>query len=467
MDYPNTFPERVQTSAEQSAYVWATLLVFGGLFFVVALLLGGPLYGVVALGVLAMPFLFRYPHASLWVSTIFMLLVTAFVPQEYAGDTDGTAQQLYAWAIGLFLITLPMVWSLPWRQLFAKARQRKVPLALTFFLLVTAAASLQGLRFAATLSYVLRQAYGALLLCVYFWAAIHFTVDRNDIAKNMRRIKLVGLAVGIITIIYWIGIEHNFARFKMDLATYETTLAAYCSGEFLYAKGAWNRLVLAAQAFIFFLHPVLFHSRGAVGVCGIVMLLGVGLLLPSRKAKLLALASVFMFLVLAIQTNIFAPLRGMMPDIGGAADLVPEDVIADPSFYSRIDQWITAIQTLRTHPILGTGLGSELEYFDPKLNAWAYRAIVDPGYAYLISKFGILGVIGFIWLMVSIARSSGWPERNGMHLGLFLVFVFGLLYMVDGAVMLHFLTAAWFGTVLGFLYQMRRLPEISPVPVKQ
>lgn len=461
MSQPNILPAQIPAGRQQSAYVWAALLTLGGLLFTAALLLGGPLYAVIAIGVLAMPFVFRKPQTAVWGATVYMLLVTGLVPQEYgSADNPYLAPQLYAWAVGLFLITLPMALSLPWRQLFARSCHRKAPLALTLFLLSIAAASVQGLRLGVTVSYVSRQAYGALLFCLYFWAAVHFTNHKDAIEKSMRRIKFVGLAVGLITIIYWIGIEHDFAHFKMDLATYETTLAAYCTGEFLCARELWSRLVLGVEILIFFSHPVLFHSRGAVGFCGIVMLLGAGmLLLPSRKAKVLVLAGVLMFLLLAIKTNIFAPLRELVPDIGGAADVIPEDVISDPSFYSRIDQWITAIRTLQTHPILGTGLGSELEYFDPATNTWGYRAIVDPGYAYLISKFGLLGIGALFSLLFSIGRSSGWPARDGMHVGFFLIFIFSILYMIDGSIMLHFLTSAWIGTVFGFLYQIRRLPQ--------
>jgi hypothetical protein len=462
MSQPYLRTEQFPTGIQQAAYIWAMLIVLALVIFGFTMVIGGAKYGVIAMGALAMPYLFWRPQAAIWYAPVFMMLAFAIFPQEFRSAGEDTHPALYVWAVGLFLITLPLAWRLPWTQLLTKVRQHNLPRAFAVFMLVVGAASLQGLRSGATLSYVLRQAYGVLLLCVYFWATVHFTTRLDEIQRNMRLITLVGAGVCLFTLIYWIGVQQRWDAFKWDLCTYAAMLAAYCAGEFLCAKGLFARLIWAVQCIIFLVHALVFHSRGPLGFCVIVMMLGVGLLLPSKKVKLLALTGVLAFLVLAIETNIFAPLRHVLPDIGGAADIVPEDIISDPSFYSRIDQWLTAIQVTKTHPFLGTGLGSELEYFDPSTGTWGYRAIVDPGYPYLFSKLGLVGLASLSWLLVSVARSSGWPRRHGLHLGLFLIFFYCVLHMFNGPIMLHFITAAWAGICFGFLYQLRRLPPQTP-----
>jgi len=241
------------------------------------------------------------------------------------------------------------------------------------------------------------------------------------------------------------------------VSIYASALALYGLGEFLWARGLRARLGWAVQVLVFLAHPIVFGSRAAVGLFGIVALFGLGAVLPSRAAKYASLLSALAMLGLGIQANLFAPVAEITSRVQATSAVVPSDVLQDPSFQGRVEQVREAVKAVQEYPVLGMGLGSTLTFFHPGLNEYQSEAIVDQGYAYLLSKFGLVGVVVFAWLMVSVARKSGWPGRQGTHLGLLLVFTFHVSYLMNGPIFFHFLYAAWVGTTCGFLCLMRSL----------
>ncbi len=258
--------------------------------------LAGPSYAVVALGFVSLPYVFLRPQRALWSATAFMLLALTIAPQSLRVPGEDTPPEYYSYAVGLFLISLPLALRLPWRRLLSSLRNRgatNAPIALIAFLFVSFAAALQGLRLGFELSYIVRQFYGALLFFMYFWATLHFTRQRDEIAEIMRRLKWIGLAACVLVTPFYLGIRDEVGIFKRNLSVYAAMFAAYSLGEFLNARGLRARLGLAFQFLVFTAHATLFRSRGAVGILGTVALLGFGLLLPSRKTKLVALLMMF------------------------------------------------------------------------------------------------------------------------------------------------------------------------------
>jgi O-antigen ligase/polysaccharide polymerase Wzy-like membrane protein len=441
------------------SWLFRVALLTSSLVLVATLRLAGVgSYAVVVLGVVFGTMVALRPAASLFSASAFLILAMALQPMSLRVPGEDTPPEYYPWAIGLFLIVLPLSIQLPWRRMMLSLKQpdRATPVAL--LLLITVMAAAQGIRLGFPLSYVLRQAYGVIILCLFFWAGLLYVQSWEDIAQVMKWLKWIALVGCLYTMVAYLGVWDEVGIFKRNLSNYAAALGAYTLAEFLTVNGLRQRLSSALQTIVFLLHAILFRSRSAVGIFGVVAVLGVGLLLPSRKAKFIALIAALAIMLLGIQANLFAPLSQHMPDLGGASELVPEDVVGDPSFYSRIGQLLSAIETVKEHPLLGLGLGSELPFHDPRTNNVEAYAFVDQGYAYLLSKMGLLGLLTLAWILVSVAKRSGWPGRDGMHLGLFLMFVFHILFMMNAPVMFHFTSAAWVGTTLAFLGKVRTLP---------
>jgi hypothetical protein len=207
-------------------------------------------------------------------------------------------------------------------------------------------------------------------------------------------------------------------------------LAAYCMAEAAMAKGLLSRIALVFQALILIAQPIVFGARGATGIAAVSSALAFVMLLKSRKAKagLMLVSTVIVFAAIVI--GFIAPLGTLLPDIGRAGALIPQDILADPSFIGRANQLVDAIDVIKAHPFLGEGLGSTL-VFEATWGGVKEVAAIDQGFAYVMSKLGILGLASFYALVYSVFKRSGWPETNRVHIAAFVLFIFSIAFMVS------------------------------------
>jgi len=396
------------------------------------------------------------PPMGLLYAPLFMILATALVPQTFPQAGQSAPPEYFIWATGLFCIAAALSLRLPWAGMLRNGRERTAPLSLVVFLGICGAASVQGLRLGIDVSFVVRQLYGAALLIIFFFAAVSLPEVEMEIAKYFRVLKWFGMAASIFTIVLYVenpNAPGNVDSFKWGLSIYCAMLAVYCMAEAATARGWLTRVGLAVQALILVAQPFASAARAATGIAGVTGILAIAMLIKSKKMKALILAACLSAIFAIIFIDMAGPLIDMLPYNERLSALIPESILSDPSFVGRTNQLLNAMEVVQLHPLLGGGLGSSLVYVDPSLGGVTDVAAIDQGFAYIISKFGILGLVSFCWLVFAAFHSSGWPERNAVHIGAFVLFLFSVLFMISHPVMLQFIGAGFVGVIGGVLFR--------------
>jgi hypothetical protein len=394
-----------------------------------------------------------HPVRALLHAPLFMLLATAFVPQSFVIYGGGAPPEYYFWATGLLFITSALVLRLPWETLVRGRKRIGVPFFLIAFSLVCVAASLQGLRLGFGASYVARQLFGALLFIIYFCAALVLPKTRSEIVKYFDILKWVGITASLFTIIIdtpsvSIG---DMGTFKWGLSIYCAMLAVYCVAGAATAKGLKNRVWLGVQALILIANPIVFQARAATGFAALASGLAFVALIKSNKMKVLLTVGALAIAIGAIVAGLILPVDSFLPQIGNAAHLVPRNILKDPSYIGRVNELLSALQVVKAHPFLGAGLGSALTFFDTTVGRVESVVPIDQGFAYLLSKLGLLGLVSFYALVFSVFRRSGWPKRNLLHISTFVLFFFCIGFMLSHPDMLQFIVASFSGMISGLL----------------
>lgn len=410
---------------------------------------------ILALAVLPFPYLIHRPRAALWYGLAFIPVATVADPEAFEWFSGFTPKQMYFWAIGLFVVLIPVLLAvtrdlrpISWRRI----KNAGIPTPLIALSVVSLAACVQGLRLGASLSFVLRQFYGIALFCLAFVATLLF-VRRSDLHPALRRMSILVIGLSAYTILFYFRDQNQVGFFKGNMSVFSATLAVYCGGEALCAGEPREKARWGLFGLIFLVQPILFSSRGAVGLAGVAVLAGAGLSVRPKAAKYVMVGGAFAFLIASITMNLFAGLSHFLDRYSALSHLVPSNVLADPDAIGRISQLYAAIQAILPHPLLGLGLGSTLTWYQPALGVFQTAALVDNGWAYILSKMGLLGLGAFGWFAFWIFRRLGFPKKEGREFGLWLVALFQLLYMMIGGIMVHFEYAVWAGVTWGLLYQ--------------
>lgn len=396
------------------------------------------------------------PQAAMLYAPLFMILAACIVPQSVAVWGGGAPRQYYFWAVGLFFITSALVLRFPWADLLHRGKGSRVPLGLIAFVVVCGAASIQGIRLGSGLSYVARQLYGALLFIIYFCAAFVLPIRRSEILGYLNVLKWFGIGASLYTIIRYAGAVKygDIGSFKWGLSIYCAMLAVYCMGAAAASKGLMNRAWLGFQALLLIANPIVFQARAATGIAAVASALAFVVLAKSRRIKILLTSGALVIAVAAILMDFIAPIDSLMPHIGNAAHLVPQNILTQRSYVGRVNELLSSLKVARAHPFLGLGLGSSLTFFNTGVGKVASVTPVDQGFAYLISKLGVLGLISFYGLVFCIFRRSGWPARDRLHIAAFVLFFFDVGFMMSHPVMLQFIVSGFAGVVSGLLYRV-------------
>jgi O-antigen ligase len=417
--------------------------------------IGAPTWAVITLALALVPAILAGPRTGLWMGTAYVLLAVTIAPQSL-GEWS-IAPEFYYWAVGIFLVSVPLMVRLGWRWLVASGegwRALRTAPAVTALLVIALASSLQAYHLGAEKSYIARQLFGVLLFVGYFYATSQFIRYREQAELLVNRIILVAIPAALYTAVVYRDTGQVVGLFKRHLALFAAAMAVYAIAQLLCATRVRERLLWGLQAAALSVNVVIFRSRAALTLA-ILCSLAAPLFLAKpviRRRLLLAGAVLLIMTLLGLGRFLFSIQAG-----SPTRDWLVENVVLDPSALSRLDQVRSALEVAQVHPLLGAGLGSTLTYFEAYYGDYNTVALVDQGYAYILSKLGLLGLAVFLWLAVSVIRKSGMPTRDGMHLGLLLVFVFHLLLQNNGPVFFHFETAAWIGTTSALLYRVNDL----------
>jgi hypothetical protein len=354
-------------------------------------------------------------------------------PARFFGQSSDTSQ-MYYWAVGLLIITMAAVVRVGPRRVFA------VPLPAKAFLGVALASAVYAEAQGAATSYVIRQFYGTLLLIVYLGIASQV----GDEQLLLRRARTFGALCGLSFLVYYLAVfqQYGFHREMGSNGAQASMLAILLVIAGLNAR----KLSWVLSALLILLLPALLFMRRDL-VAFLVALL-IALAVRSRTWKL-GLAYYFLAALIAVP-GLYPPLAESVgeqmkqaPIIG---EVIPSSTESAASLYDRTVQAGAALNTLRTHPWLGEGLGAGFE-FESMTHGSMETVYIDSGWAYLLQKMGLLGGAAFLWLLITMFTGV---SRESVGLSACLVSA-ALLTMFSEPVFFHFTTAPYLGTFAGLL----------------
>lgn len=369
---------------------------------------------------------------------LYLFACTVVLPITGRFDYTLVSPELYYWSAGLLLITVAASVRIGARRLFA------VPPSAMVLLVVATLSAVRGLMEGTSISYVLRQFYGFLLLFVYFAIALHI----GGLELLLRRISTFGFLVALCFFGYYIAVfaEYGFHKEMGDHGTLAMLLAVvlFITGVER-RKGSW-----VLRAAVMLLVPILFFMRKDVLTFLMGLLAALAMNVKSRTLRFLACS---LFILVALPA-IFSPVAEMvgqelvkLPVIGG---MIPEGSRDSATLLDRNLQLAAAVSIVRSHPLLGTGLGTELAWESPFRGSDSV-AYVDSGWGYLLQKTGLLGTAAFLWYLITILRCT---SRKCLALSSCLL-TLGLVTLFTEPIFVRFATAPFVGTFAGLLYAHR------------
>ena len=403
-----------------------------------AVLLGGMARWLMILAVGLAAIVYTRPAEAPGAGILFLFAADILLP--YAARFDATVQprEMYYWAAGVLLITAAAVVRIGLRRVFT------VSLPTKLFLGVAVAAAIRGVIEGADASYILRQFYGILLLVTYFGIALRV----GDEALLVRRIRLFGVLCAFFFFIYYLSVfaQHGFHK-EMGFNGTQASLLAVL----LFITGIESRRfssVLAALALL--MVPLLIFMRKDVLTFLVALLAAFALTVKSRARKVICFALIAVAILPALLPSVAQAVIDDLPGIAQIASILPEGTQDASTLYDRTLQLVAAADTIRLHPWLGTGLGSDIEWDSPFLG-FEQVAYVDNGWAYLLQKAGLLGAAAFLWYLITMLRgvSREAPALSACLLAATFVTMF------SEPVYFHFTTAPYLGTFAGLLLGRR------------
>lgn len=410
------------------------LALFGGMKF---LILG------LALG-LALIVWIR-PREAPVAGMLFLFAASIILPFSARLDITAPIWQMYYWAVGLLIITLAAVLRI------GPGRIWMVPRSAKAFLAVATLATLYGWMRGASLSYVLRQYYGILLLVVFLGIALR--VGSQELL--IRRIATFGVFCVVCFLVYYASIfsEYGFHK-EMGANGIEAVLMAAL---LLLVGLERKKRSWVVVALFLLLVPVLLFMRSDVLTFLIAATVGLGMGLKSRRRRLLCYSAAALMAVPAMYPPVTGIVGRAIVNAPVVGNFVPHWLGRADSLIGRVAEMDSAIQTLRAHPLLGNGMGAELTFTLPTTGKIISMRFVDSGWGYLVQKMGLMGTAAFIWLLVTIFSSI---SRESIALSACLLTV-SLVTLFSQPIFFHFTTAPYIGTYAGLLLAQKRRRELA------
>ncbi len=400
----------------------------------IAALFGGMVQLLMVLAIILSVVVYKRPQEAASAGMLYLFACNVLLP--HSARFDGVTQpwEMYYWAVGLAIVTSVAVIRLGWTRLLAIPRSAQV------FVLVAFAAAIYGFIHGAAFSYVVRQFFGVLLLVVYFAIALH----TGDEELVFRRIRTFGVLGALCFCVYYVAVfgQYGFHKEVGFNGTQAGLLATV-----LFIAGAQRRNIfwlLGATTLV--LVPVLLFMRGDVLTFLAALPMALAMKLKSKRLRILCWFVSFIVALPAIfppAAQIAIDQISKLPVIG---KMIPEGLQDPSTLYERMLQLGAAAITVQAHPILGAGLGSDIEFESPIMGS-RQVAFVDSGWAYLLQKMGLLGAAAFLCFLATMLGSI---SKDSLALSACLLSITFVAFFSQ-PIFFHFTTTPFVGTFAGLL----------------
>lgn len=376
---------------------------------------------------------YRKPEEAIVAAPVFLMAAGILLPSEsrFFDINNPDAWQIHVWAFGLFLITVGAFLKVGYKILF------RLPISLQGFLVVALLAAAYGLAIGNLPSFVFRQLFGSLLLGAYFALALRGL----DEERFLRALRFCGVGCVLAFCVYyaWVFDQYGIHKEMIPLPTHTTILAILFAG-----RRGW-RWWLAAG--IMQVVPLLVIARRdlATFALGVVLICAL-----SAKLRLMRWAS-WTLAGLIIVVSLVPSYVGVVFDAMTGTrvfELIPEGSKDEITVEQRGLQFVEAVAVVQRSPLLGNGLGGTLNWFDRHLGS-VRQMYIENGWAYLLTKMGLVGVLAFLWFGINVVR---WMPGNSIPLTACVLSMLTLLLFVE-PVFLNYITAPLAGAVTGTLYR--------------
>ncbi|HXX22849.1 MAG TPA: hypothetical protein VEO19_06850 [Terriglobia bacterium] len=419
----------------------------------------GRFYGLVGLSTIWSSYVFFHPREGLWITPALVMAASLVCPPEGFQWGAGYSPELAYWAIAVCLPFAAMLLRYVWSKREKSERRTAMggvspPRAFYVFAAISVLAVVIGLFRGYPILNILKQFFGCALLCGYFLLGLRFAPNRGDIEEVMGRT----IAAGVVCAAIYEGI-YLYQVPELGLRKELTILSAYAGGlaVLLFARfigkktGTRSRLGLLLATILLGV-PLLAQFKRAVAACFICAALALGLRSPSRRKRYFYVATAFLLFTAMITTDLLNPIGAWFSRYPDLQSLFPEDIQSSYSVFLRTTESTQVIESLGGVPLLGTGLGSTLSWYDPMTGVTWEQETLDVGWVYLLVKLGLVGTAAFVWLAWGLGTRAIGAFKDTLHVGLFLLFVFQLLQMIADPFFVYFMTAPWAGTTCAFLH---------------
>jgi hypothetical protein len=377
------------------------------------------------------------PVRAIYVGPLFLMAANVFLPAHARFlDYGQTSQwEMYFWAAGILLITLAAVPKLGLRPFF------RAPRPLLAFLLAAVAASVYGYLLGNDPSYVLRQLYGSGLFFVYFV----FAREYPDQALFMRRTRTYGTLLAVCFLAYYVAVFHEYGIHK------EITSVGI--------QGAIFAILLAAEggarswslAGLLFLIPLLLVWRHVIVAVPLALVVLWAMTANSRLRRWACAGLAAGLLAASLVPSVVASILDTALDNATVGRILPEGARDSSSIEDRGIELVEAGFIAQESPVLGRGMGSSLEWNSVTRGDWE-QAYIDNGWAYLLTKMGLAGLLAFLWFAGALVRRINTASPGPAACLLTLLF----FVMWSEPVFFQFTTAPFAGVVAGFVWAGKR-----------
>lgn len=247
----------------------------------------------------------------------------------------------------------------------------------------------------------------------WFIAPWLFMIVILDIIKNQEQTRDIlialtfsGFIVAAISFWYWfsghLAYDGRLTAFYLSpnhLAMYLAPILILSFNLWLFIQKKWQKMLLLVVSCLLLAVIYLTYSYGAwLGLLGAIIFL-----IVTKKQGSRGQTPIFLFGLLLVIILIFFQFQTEK-----AQNLLK---FSRSSLESRLIIWRTAIEIIKDHPLIGIGPGMFQRYYlakQPKFEPYLEWAAPQPHNLFLAFwlQTGLIGLIGFIWLLFWFFRSS-------------------------------------------------------------
>ena len=282
--------------------------------------------------------------------------------------------------------------------------------------------------------------------------------NKGQIRNIFSFLTLSGVVVSLIALFYYFTNDLTYDNRLRAFYLSPNHLSMYLSpililSFYLYSsckKNIYKTLLFFAQ-FLILMVIYLTYSYGAW--LALLATLFFVLFFAKNKKKLLSVVSFFILILI-----LFCIFQIGNQKFQGIFDL------SYPAFGSRIVIWQSAWEIIKDYPMLGIGPGMFQKYYldyQVMFEPYPEWAVPQPHNLFLAFwlQTGLLGLIGFIWLIIKFFRTSFLKKQDPLFMILLAVMVYILVHgLIDTPVWKNDL-AILFGLTISLCYRADRLSD--------